>query len=155
MAYVCCNISILSKRAFLFVFLFLLGEIGQGVFFLFNTALDVTGVATHVWSICACVGPCLFSPPCDLFADRPTCSPFCQGFHANAASGKTKDEDSFGEWDHSFSLLHLLTPMVWNWYVQRYERRLYPHSPVRPVLPLNTRHHDQVVLLTDYLINVI
>lgn len=85
----------------------------SGVSLLCNTALDVKGVATHVLSICACVDLCLFSSPCDLFADRPQCSPLCRGFHANAAGGKTKDEDSLGQWDRSLGLLLLLTSVYW------------------------------------------
>lgn len=47
--------------------------------------------------VCVCV-PALFFflslslSLCDLFANRPQCSPLRRGFHANAAGGKTKDE---------------------------------------------------------------
>lgn len=64
------------------------------------------GVATHILSICTCyAGPCLFSPPYDLFADRPQCSPLCGGFHANAAGGKTKDEEQLGPHENTPSVL--------------------------------------------------
>lgn len=117
-ALVCCNISMLCKRKGAHSFNCWWNR--SGVSLLCNTTLDAKGVATYVLSMCVCVGLCLFSSPCDPFADRPQCSPLCRGFHANAASGKTKDEDSLGldQRDHCFSLLLLLSSMFWKW--QRY-----------------------------------
>lgn len=102
----------------------------SGVSVLCNRALDVKGVATHVLSICVHVqGLCLFPTPCDLFADRPQCSPLCRGFYANAAGGKTKDEDSLGQRAHRFGLLLFLTSMFWHW------------CNVRRALSLDKTHH--------------
>lgn len=62
------------------------------------------------FKVFVCVGLCLFSSPCDPFADRPQCSPLWRGYHANAASGETKNEDSLGfdQRHHCFSLVLVL-----------------------------------------------
>lgn len=59
---------------------------------------DGGGVSSPHRRIClpVYVGLCSLSAACDPFADRPQRSLLCRGFHANAASGKTKDEDALG-----------------------------------------------------------
>lgn len=48
----------------------------------------------------------LCSAPCDLFANRPQCSPLRRGFHANAAGGGRKSrEGSVGQRDPSFTFV--------------------------------------------------
>lgn len=77
---------------------------GRALLHLRSAAFDVhSGRYKHLFCF-FCFFPC--SAPCDLFANRPQCSPLRRGFHANAAGGETKSQEgSVGQRDRSLTFV--------------------------------------------------